>query len=171
MNHIYYCYGDESRSHEFLFYILNRYYNVSATEGDLKKSPYGKFYLEENPVHFNLSHSKDVLALAVGNKPVGIDVEKIREKQFSRVANVYFGNTAESPEEFFRLWTKAEAFVKYRAGTVAADLKKIKIDGDDLFYEGEKVTLSVETMKIKDFILSVVGEEATADIVEVAEFI
>lgn len=171
MNHIYYCYGDESRSHEFLFYILNRYYNVPARESDLKRSPYGKLYLENCPVHFNLSHSKDVIALAVGNKPVGIDVEKIREKQFSRVANVYFGNTASSPEEFFRLWTKAEAFVKYRAGTVAADLKKIKIDGDELFYEGKKADLSIGTMKINDFFLSVAGEEAVADIVAVTEFI
>ena len=71
MNHIYYFYGEESRSHDFLFYVLNRYYGIAASEKDLKKSPCGKLYLEGSAIHLNLSHSKDVVALAVGNSPVG----------------------------------------------------------------------------------------------------
>lgn len=124
MNHIYYFYGEESRSHDFLFYVLNRYYGIAASEKDLKKSPCGKLYLEGSAIHFNLSHSKDVVALAVGNSPVGLDVEKLRDKNFSKVANVYFGNSATDAESFFALWTKAESFVKYRAGALLTDLKK-----------------------------------------------
>jgi holo-[acyl-carrier-protein] synthase len=171
MNHIYYFYGEESRSHDFLFYVLNRYYGIAASEKDLKKSPCGKLYLEGSAIHFNLSHSKDVVALAVGNSPVGLDVEKMRDKNFSKVANVYFGNSATDAESFFTLWTKAESFVKYRAGTLLTDLKKIRIEGEKLFYDGAPADAPTATLKMKDFILSVTSQEEIADVIEVKDFI
>ena len=81
--------------------------------------PAGKPQAEN--VHFNLSHSGNLVICAVGGKAVGCDIEKI-EKEPEGVAERFFHrNEAEylqkfpEPERsamFFRLWTWKESYVK-----------------------------------------------------------
>lgn len=41
---------------------------------------YGKPFLENNKdYHFNISHTHNMIAVAVSNNPVGVDIEKVRE--------------------------------------------------------------------------------------------
>ena len=74
-------------------------------------------------LHFNLSHSRGLVAVAVARHPVGVDVERVRPLPDMRelLAELMadgvlsqFDNT--SPDErtalFYRYWTLAEAFVK-----------------------------------------------------------
>jgi 4'-phosphopantetheinyl transferase len=81
-------------------------------------------------LHFNLSHSADVVFVAVSRTgPVGIDVERISPTvDWNGIARRFFHHTdvdwlfAQPPdcqlEAFFTLWTRKEAFAKARGGTV-----------------------------------------------------
>ena len=68
------------------------------------KNPDGKPYIAEYPeLFYNLSHSKDYVALVMDEHPVGVDVEGLR---------VGFLQESWSDETFTRLWTRKESYLK-----------------------------------------------------------
>ena len=79
----------------------------------------GKPYFKELPdLYYNLSHSGDYAALALGPTEVGIDIEKIREGK-ERLAKRFFAKEEYeqlqgewSDEEFTRIWTRKESVIK-----------------------------------------------------------
>jgi 4'-phosphopantetheinyl transferase len=105
--------------------LLGNYTGINPNDLIFNKTLYGKPYLI-NPVNseicFNLSHSGNLLLIAVGRgKQIGIDVEKLEGKiDFSGISSLVF-----SPDEqlslscsldpihdFYRLWTAKEAILK-----------------------------------------------------------
>ncbi len=156
---IYYAYKDKSYSHEFLFFILKNYYDITAIETDLKKTELGKLYIENSPIKFNLSHSDNVIAIAFCENELGFDVEKLRDLSYSKLSQRCFGTTPQNAEEFFELWTKAESFVKFKAKSILAELKDIEIEDNAITYKGEKQSLFVKTGRIDDFIYTAICEQ------------
>lgn len=73
-------------------------------------------------VYFSLSHAGDYVAVAISDKPVGIDIEEIADKENnSSIAKRFYTdgerqmikNCPEGEcEAFFRIWTLKEAFIK-----------------------------------------------------------
>lgn len=90
-------------------------------------SQHGKPGLPGHALHFNLSHSADLLCLAFHQAPVGIDVQELRPRTVSdRLAERImcpeqlkrWKQRGRSPEEFFTCWCVAEALVKQAASTI-----------------------------------------------------
>lgn len=98
--------------------------DLDMENGDIRfgTNSYDKpFLLNNQDYHFNTSHTHNMIAVAVSDKPVGVDVEKIREIDFG-VAKRFFSENElnyikESQDQefkrFFEIWTKKEAYVKY----------------------------------------------------------
>ncbi len=104
----------------------------------------GKPYSVSTPeIYFNISHSCDTAIAVVSDKPVGIDIEKIRPVSLKLARRtcteselIYvFGhkpdaNDYEIPfphpvyERFFEIWTAKEAYFKC-VGTGITDLKSV----------------------------------------------
>lgn len=85
----------------------------------------GKPYLDSAEVHFNISHSQDILVLAISHFPVGIDIEFIKKKDYQRFSSYFWGSDVISvyPKytkslAFFQAWTQTEAWVKYHGDTI-----------------------------------------------------
>ena len=79
------------------------------------KRPNGKPYLPG--LDFNLSHSGPWVALAVGEGPVGVDVEWFRpDLPMEKIAARHFTpeerRLADTPEGFLRIWTAKESYLK-----------------------------------------------------------
>lgn len=82
----------------------------------------GKPAVDGDPLRFNLSHSGDVLLLAVSaDREVGVDVERaeasrdlvaLARRYFSDAEAAAIGTTADVPTSFFRAWTRKEAVAK-----------------------------------------------------------
>ena len=94
-------------------YVLNG--DKSAYFVDSNGKPYSTTGLE-----FNLSHSDNMIILAVSENKIGCDIQKFSERNFERMAKFAFhpneldllsfaNNKADT---FFKLWTKKEAFLK-----------------------------------------------------------
>lgn len=99
----------------------------------------GKPYAVGLDIHFNISHSGDLVVCAVADRPVGIDAEKIRsvksrlackvctpgELDWLRAAPGWGDElTGEAMVRFFRIWTSKEAWFKW-TGTGITDLKAV----------------------------------------------
>ena len=94
---------------------------------------HGKPSLVGHPdIHFNLSHCRDAVVCAIGNEPVGIDVESVREYRESLVrytmndSEVAQIEAAQNPAmAFTRLWTMKEAAFKLIGTGIDNNLKDI----------------------------------------------
>lgn len=83
-------------------------------------------------IYFNLSHCKEAVVCAISDKPVGVDVESIREFKDSLVN--YTMNDEEKAEmasssnpaaTFIRLWTMKEATSKLIGTGITNDVKSL----------------------------------------------
>lgn len=116
----------------------------------------GKPFIIGRPdIFVSLSHSDRVVAAVVSDRPVGIDIERIRtvsEKLKSRVCK----KPTETDQEFFRIWTVKEAYLK-AAGIKFSDMLSLDITDLD-----ERVIISSE---ITDgFMLSIAEIETKAKV-------
>lgn len=83
---------------------------------------YGKPYLENEKVFFNLSHSEDMVMCAVSSCEVGCDVEKVADIDLDIARRFFYAseygaiisaqNRFERNDIFFRLWTLKESYMK-----------------------------------------------------------
>ena len=103
---------------------------------DFTFNEHGKPSLKHHPnIHFNLSHCKNGIAVAVDNAPIGIDIESFRSfdealirktMNDSEIATI---NSSEKPKEtFIAYWTKKEAVLKLRGTGISTDLYQV-LDG------------------------------------------
>lgn len=94
----------------------------------------GKPLLEGHPeIHFSLSHCREAVACAVGDEPVGIDIETVdhySEEVATRVMSEeemrQIKASPDCAQEFTRLWTMKESLFKLtgndRGGNIACML-------------------------------------------------
>ena len=80
----------------------------------LRSNTYGKYFIENSDLYFNLSHSGDYVVIAYGEASCGIDIEQktdalhLAEKFFCHSEAKY----CTTPEAFTRMWTMKEAYMK-----------------------------------------------------------
>lgn len=91
-------------------------------------------------IFFNLSHCKEAVACAVSRRPVGIDVESVREYKESLARYTMNDSemsqilSAERPNvAFIRLWTMKEARLKLTGEGISRNMKQVLV-GDNHNY-------------------------------------
>lgn len=108
----------------------------NITNPILKTGKYGKAYLSnyEN-IHFNLSHSGKLVACAISDEEVGVDIEYNDSTIDLNIAKHYFYNSeyesimnSQNPsDEFFKFWVLKESYMKYTGLGFNLPLDKFEI--------------------------------------------
>ena len=84
----------------------------------LTYNKYGKPEFAEHPeVQFNLSHTRGAVLVGIHDRPIGVDIERIRpvsERTMQRLAG------AVTEREFFESWTRRESRAKWGGAGLAA---------------------------------------------------
>ncbi|MDE7261678.1 MAG: hypothetical protein K2N78_06420 [Oscillospiraceae bacterium] len=113
--------GERELAHRLLALALEREYGLTGLP-ETAREPGGKPFFPGRPdICFNLSHSHGAAVCALHDKPVGIDVEKLRPAP-RRLAK------GMADEDFFRLWTAKEATIKRRGQDVSVLLRPMEPD-------------------------------------------
>jgi len=128
-------------AHGSLRQLLAAYLNAQPAQIRINKALHGKPYLADHPeLAFNISHSDGHLLIAVGwNCELGVDIESCRdrkslaglvEKCFADEEADYWHRMpqAEKNREFYRFWTRKEAFVKATGRGIALGLDQCVIN-------------------------------------------
>jgi 4'-phosphopantetheinyl transferase len=111
--------------------LLGRYLRTAPAEVPLVAEPGGRPVLgppSRERLHFSVAHSDRLALYAFSDRPVGIDVERLRrEVEFERLAARFFAPAeaaalaalprAAVPAAFFACWTRKEAVFKAWGGT------------------------------------------------------
>lgn len=113
---------------------------ISPHEVNIQLQPNGKPFVQGNKaVYFNLSHSADVIVLAVTEEgEIGVDVERVdREFDWMRVDSVLAPSEIEWIQEneridpstvyqrFFQIWTLKESYIKCTGEGMNRHLEKL----------------------------------------------
>ncbi len=112
----------------------------NITQPIFKIDKYGKAYISncEN-IYFNLSHSGKMIACAISDMEVGVDVEYNDPTIDLNIAKNYFYNSeyenimkSQKPsDEFFNYWVLKESYMKYTGLGFNLDLNSFEIIIDD----------------------------------------
>lgn len=129
-----------------LMELLEHYINLSHNDFKIETGMYGKPYINSRKadlIQFNISHSGSVVMLAFGKcKTLGLDVEMIRPiKNYKELAkNLYSFEeylTIENMVDFFRCWTKKEAYLKALGTGLNKKLNSFSVVGNSIKDEEE----------------------------------
>jgi len=126
--------------HMVLRQVLGEMAGIKPSDIKIGKTPFGKLYLPGSNLQFNLSHTDKSFLLGFNfNGKIGIDLEYFTGKEelplliehaFSpQETNFCFqGNTIEN---FLKIWTMKEAYLKATGVGLVDDLKSINIYGNE----------------------------------------
>lgn len=111
---LFFAKGD-AQSDKFVKYCYSYYRDIMSGYGnDLPKNVEiireegKKPRFDTEKAYFNLSHSHGVIMLGISHTPIGVDIEKIRDIDFSKFTFI----DAEDVEDFFEKWTERESYLK-----------------------------------------------------------
>lgn len=175
----------------YLKYIYDKDANIENISKDMAMEYYSKsedliikreengkpYFCGEENIFFNGSHSKDLIAVAISDKFIGIDAEFIKKRNFLEVAEEYFSfneykylkSSHKLEIDFFTLWTLKEAYIK-TFGKKIFDIKdsieidldeKVIYNSDDLFF----ATFILDNCYIISVCCDIKSEEAYKDII------
>lgn len=93
-----------------LKFVLENCYNIREPEIIVKNK---KPCLADSSVHFSLSHSNNIVAAVFDNKPVALDIEVMKERDFEKLFKYHKLNPeVKDKETFYRFWTEYESEIK-----------------------------------------------------------
>ncbi|MFS4431735.1 4'-phosphopantetheinyl transferase family protein [Chryseobacterium sp. S90] len=123
---------------------LRTYYNIPDVEIGIL--PNKKPYLKGYDLHFNISHSKDLVACAIAEYPLGIDIEyndpkiSYHDFTFQMTSNEIqeIQDAEDKMNGFFTYWTRKEAVIKAHGAGMMLPLDAFEVINDECIIEDEK---------------------------------
>ncbi|OCA71089.1 hypothetical protein BBH99_03375 [Chryseobacterium contaminans] len=127
-----------------LYSGLKSHYNIDEVQ--IMRHTDNKPYLKDHYLHFNISHSKELVACAIAEFPIGIDVEFIDHKinyldfQFQMTEQEFdkIHHSEDQIGEFFLYWTQKESVMKAHGGGMMIPLDSFEIVNDECKIECKK---------------------------------
>ena len=117
----------------------------------------GAPYIKGDDHYLSLSHKDGKMVVAISDRPVGVDIERLVEKEaYYRIADAYFGETiAEGDVEgFFRGWTRRESFGKMLGKGLDGEIMRMNMN-EEVTHEGRRVCF-VEK-RVEEYMITVAG--------------
>ncbi len=149
-------------AYEFVKYIAYKDFGAKSEDIKFKTTSNGKPYIENaNGFNFSISHSGNLVAVAISFEEIGIDIEKVRkvnlqlcDRFFTKNEKAYITAYHDfENERFFEIWTKKEAYIKFQGSSIS------KLTAIDVLQE--QLNENFYTFKSKDFCLSIYSKNNT----------
>ncbi len=160
----------EDRKRSFVGRLLMHYMLMQAA-GDCVKDEmiqtgrYGKPYLNAafqglGGVEFNISHSGEWVVGAVSDRPVGIDIEEIKEfdieigkKYFTPDECEYvYGSNAPNLLRFYQIWCLKESCLKCVGKGLSGEIASIRVYGYGDFFDTVQIDhMGIMYLRLLDF--------------------
>lgn len=107
-------------SNLLLKHIIKTEKDIALIDDDILYNEHGKPFFKNVDFHFNLSNSSGLICCVLHNSEIGIDVEnaarEVTEKSLRVCTEAERAELSQSKnwrEDFIRLWTLKEAYMKY----------------------------------------------------------
>ena len=154
---------------ELLKLALEKEYQIDFTEEMIFFAHNGKPMLksieEKNPIHFNISHCKDMVVCALSDCPIGIDIESSRnitDRMIRQVCNeqerqyIAMSNHADA---FLELWTLKESYLKMTGEGMRIPVNQVNFSIFGSEIQSNRVGYYYQTKLANQYILAVCSKE------------
>ena len=158
------------------YLLLKKLLNDSGIHNPVFKiEKYGKAYISNyQNIHFNLSHSNKIVACALSDKQVGIDVEYYDSSIDLNIAKHYFFNeeyekiisSPKPEEEFFNYWVLKESYMKYTGLGFNLNLDSFCIIKDNKIKLKNNNKLNFNLFSIKQYKLAVCSHYNSVNLIK-----
>ncbi len=110
------------RDSQHLIRMFLNQMQINKDDFKFERGNFGKPYLLESVIFFNLSYSDNYIAVVFSRQEVGIDIEEISNCKF-KIMDRFFTSNEQSyiknsnnlnmtNQRFYEIWTRKEAFIK-----------------------------------------------------------
>ncbi|WP_296877797.1 4'-phosphopantetheinyl transferase superfamily protein [uncultured Methanobrevibacter sp.] len=137
------------------------------TKPIIKTEKYGKAYISNfEDIHFNVSHSNNMISCAISDRPVGTDIEYNDPQIDLNIAKQYFFNSEyenimkspNPPDEFFSYWVLKESYMKYTGLGFNLSLNSFEIlKGKEIKLKNDRNNLKFGLFDIEEYKLGIAG--------------
>ena len=110
--------------------ILQQDYNYKLET--LEYNKYNKPYIPNNPLFFNISHSRNTVVIVIDEQEIGIDIEyfdrfnlKMLTKIFNKKEVEQINNSLNPKKEYSKLWCTKESYLKCIGTGIKKDMKNV----------------------------------------------
>ncbi|USK44101.1 4'-phosphopantetheinyl transferase family protein [Cytobacillus oceanisediminis] len=153
-----------------LNYVLKEYYQLPSNMLSFKKGIYGKPFLQDYNIHFNISHSGNMVICAVDYHEIGIDVERVAPRKLDTLISLFSDNEQKYLKEmsskdqlngFYKIWTRKESYIKALGVSLNKDILKSIDTIDDKNSAFDLKGLSFKTFKLYgEYIISICSKQS-----------
>jgi len=128
-------------SSALLYYALDKN-GIDKKDIIIEKSPMGKPFLKNSKdfknIDFNITHSGDWVACAIDSGGIGIDIEQIKDINFTEFEEILSPKETEyingKLKNFYQIWTLKESLLKALGVGVNKDLSSFTVEPYDKHY-------------------------------------
>jgi len=172
-------------THGILRELLGKYLDCEERDLIFCENKFGKPFLENSKIEFNISHSGNMILLSfnfykkISKKKefqIGVDLEKLKEDfEYELVLDSFFTQkekniireSDDSINKFFKLWTQKEALVKMTGTGLTESLRridisknknKVKLQEED-FSKILTSKIFIHTFQIKNYTASIASKQ------------
>ena len=148
----------------------------------IKTEKEGKPYISNyDNIHFNMSHAGKMVACAISDEEIGIDIEKIDPLIDMKIAQTFFYNSEyedikksdDKVDKFFKYWVLKESYMKYTGLGFNLDLDsfEIIIENEEeneihLKENPEDVDLKFNLFNVEDYKIGIASHYDVPDLIE-----
>ena len=121
----------------FIRKIISQELMIPYQEIEIVRNEFGKPFLRNGSRQFNISHSKDYIAMATDETSVGIDIEfqhplndleDLIVTSFSHEEQELMQKSEDRLATFYELWTLKECYIKALGKGMSCDIKSFSIN-------------------------------------------
>lgn len=120
---------------------------------------------EAEGICFSISHSHSKVVCATSCKPVGCDIEMVKEAPKGLAERFFLPQESKhiiGDEDFYRLWTMKESYMKMTGEGMHLPLNQFEIRMDErirVYHQGKICSCNVKEYEIPEYRISVCSEE------------
>jgi 4'-phosphopantetheinyl transferase len=169
-------------AHYALDRILKEVFDVSP---NILIDKYGKPYIEDLPIQFNISHTEDRVLLGFSHQAIGIDIEKMIElpdldlliehsMHPDEILIINACNPSKKLQLFYSLWTKKEAIVKAMGTGLSTELNSFSLNSINENGSWNTYELAIDSryssaIAVQDTCCSIIGYQLVLTASEIDE--
>ncbi len=145
-------------SRTVLHYIFSTHYGLPMPA--FEANEHGKLRLTNSPLFFNLSHSGEYTAVAVSEKEIGLDIETHTARSYPAINNRL--SEREKEEDFYKVWTAKEAYIKYLGTSLMHHLRTLEFYGGALYDEDKLLPVALTHFSFENATFCICQEKKEA---------
>jgi len=129
---------------------FQRSFQIPYKKQLVEKGIHGKPLYKKEEIYFSISHTREMVAVACANLPIGVDIEQPRkvskraiERSCSKKELEQLKNVTNIETEFLKYWTLKESYVKMTGDGMSFPFSEVEFEIKQI-QNGTKITSNQE---------------------------